>query len=76
MNREQIEQMVKQQVAYEFNCSPEDFSKEENVITVGIQHEKRRRFSEKPFFLQMATFGNNAVITADERLHPWLNEWV
>ena len=76
MNREQIEQMVKQQVAYEFNCSPEDFSKEENVVTVGIQHEKRRRFSEKPFFLQMATFGNNAVITADERLHPWLNEWV
>ena len=76
MTREQIDQMVKQQLAYEFNCSPEDFSGEENVITVGIQHEKRRRFSEKTFFLQMATFGNNAVISADERLHPWLQEWV
>ena len=24
----------------------------------------------------MATFGGNAVISADEKLHPWLNEWV
>ena len=24
----------------------------------------------------MATLGNNTVISADEKLHPWLNEWV
>ena len=75
MNREQIDQAVKRQLSYEFNCRPEDFSKEENVITAGILHEKRRMFSDKPFFLQMATFGNNSVITADERIHPWLQEW-
>ena len=76
MNREQINQAIKIQLSYEFNCDPEDFLKEENVITAGILHEKRRMFSEKPFFLQMATFGNNAVISADERIHPWLHEWV
>lgn len=76
MTEKQILDIVKRQLSYEFNCEPEDFSKEENVITSGILHEKRRKFSEKPFFLQMATFGNNAVISADERIHPWLKEWV
>lgn len=76
MTEKQILDIVKRQLSYEFNCNPEDFSKEENIITSGILHEKRRKFSEKPFFLQMATFGNNAVISADERIHPWLKEWV
>ena len=76
MTEKQILDTIRKQLSYEFNCSPEDFLKEENVITKTILHEKRRRFSEKEFFLQMATFGNNAVISADERIHPWLNEWV
>ena len=70
MTEKQIFDTIRKQLSYEFNCSPEDFLKEENVITKTILHEKRRRFSEKEFFLQMATFGNNAVISADERIHP------
>lgn len=76
MTEKQILDTIKRQLSYEFNCRPEDFAKEENVITKSVFHEKRRKFSEKEFFLQMATFGNNAVISADERIHPWLKEWV
>ena len=76
MTEKQILDTIKRQLSYEFNCRPEDFAKEENVITKSVLHEKRRKFSEKEFFLQMATFGNNAVISADERIHPWLKEWV
>lgn len=76
MTEKQILDTIKRQLSYEFNCRPEDFAKEENVITKPVLHEKRRKFSEKEFFLQMATFGNNAVISADERIHPWLKEWV
>ena len=63
------------QLALELNCAPEDFSGEGIVITSPVLHEKRRRFSDRPFFLQMATFGAGAVISADERLHPRLREW-
>ncbi len=75
LTREEIEGKLKAQLALELNCAPEDFSREETVITAPVLHENRRRFSDKPFFLQMATFGAGAVISADERLHPWLREW-
>ncbi|MBQ1662774.1 MAG: hypothetical protein II054_09745, partial [Treponema sp.] len=75
LERKQIYDMVKKQLSYEFNCGPDDFFKDENIITKAVMHEKRRKFSDKEFFLQMATFGNNAVISANEKIHPWLREW-
>lgn len=75
-NSEEIMSSLKQQLAYDFNCRPEDFDKEENIITLPALNEKRRVFSKETFFLQMATLGNNAVISADQKLHPWLAEWV
>ncbi len=74
-DRKQIFELVKKQLSYEFNCNPEDFFKDENIITKAVMHEKRRKFSDKEFFLQMATFGNNTVISANEKIHPWLREW-
>lgn len=70
-----IERKFKEQLALEFGCAPEDFSGEEIIITGPVLHENRRKFSDQPFFLQMATFGAGAVISADERLHPRLREW-
>ncbi len=75
LTKEEIDRKFKEQLALEFGCAPEDFSGEEIMITVPVLPEKRRRFSQKPFFLQMATFGAGAVISADARLHPWLREW-
>ena len=75
LTKDGIERKLKEQLALEFGCAPEDFSGEENVITGPVLHENRRKFSDQPFFLQMATFGAGAVISADERLHPWLREW-
>ena len=76
MNKEDIYKAVREQLSYEFNCSPGDFSGEENKITYPVLHERRRMFSDKEFFLQMATFGNSAVISANEKIHPWLKEWI
>ena len=75
LTKDGIERKFKEQLALELNCAPEDFSGEENVITGPVLHENRRKFSDQPFFLQMATFGAGAVISADERLHPRLREW-
>ena len=76
ISKEDIKKRVMEQLSWEFNCMPEDFLKEDNTVTASIVHEKRRVFSEKAFFLQMATFGGNAVISANEAIHPWLKEWV
>jgi len=75
MTKEDIRRRLLQQLAWELNCAPEDFSADGAVLTSPVLHEKRRRFSDRPYFLQMATFGAGAVISADERLHPWLRAW-
>ena len=75
LTKDGIERKFKEQLALELNCAPEDFSGEEIIITGPVLHENRRKFSDQPFFLQMATFGAGAVISADERLHPRLREW-
>lgn len=76
LSRKIIEEKIKNQIALEFNCSPADFDKTETLITAACLDEKRRKFSDKSFFLQVATFGKSSVISADESIHPWLNEWV
>lgn len=70
------EKLIRRQIALEMNCSPDDLDRPDNIITAAIMHEKRRKYSDKPTFLQMVTFGRNAVISADEEMHPWLREWV
>ena len=75
MTKDEIAAKFKGQLAMELGCAPEDFSGEETVLTSPVLPEERRKFSEKPFFLQMATFGGGAVISAAEELHPWLREW-
>ncbi|MBO7420839.1 MAG: GNAT family N-acetyltransferase [Spirochaetaceae bacterium] len=75
MTKDDIFSITREQLALELNCKAADFLKEENIITAAALHEKRRKFSEEPFYLQTATFGNNAVISADEEMHQWLKKW-
>lgn len=60
----------------EYNCTPEAFSRQENVLTVSALHEGRRMYSKEKYFFHMVTLGGNAVLTADECLHPFLKEFM
>lgn len=62
-------------LAAEYNCAPEDFERAENVITESALREGRRRYGSTPYFFHMVTLGKNAVLTADQRLHPYLQEF-
>lgn len=66
---------AKRQLAIDLNCAADDFDRSENVITVSAANTGRRMYQKEKYFLQMATFGKNAVISADERLHPFLREF-
>ena len=63
-------------LALEYNCSPEDFEKDENILTVSKIIDGRRIYSPEKYFFHMVTTGNNAVITADECLHPFLEKFI
>ena len=66
---------LKQLLATESNCAPEDFCRQENIITLSAANEGRRIYQQEPYFFHMTTLGGNSVITADERLHPFLKKW-
>lgn len=59
-------------LSLEYNCKPEDFSGTDNLVTVSELKEGRRRYGNKPYFFQMVTTGENAVITADKQLQELL----
>lgn len=71
-----IMEALKRQLAIDFNCMSEDFSKKENVITVPTKNAGRRVYSEQPEFFSMVTLGENAIISADKAMHEWLREFV
>ena len=63
-------------LAIEFNCQPDDFLKSENVLTMSMLNEGRRKYSPEKYFFHMATTGGNAVVTADECLHDFFREYI
>lgn len=63
-------------LSLEFNCKTEDFLKSENILTISEIHEGRRIYSPEKYFFHMVTLGNNAIVTADECLHPFLSEFI
>ncbi len=65
-----------QLLALEFNCTTNDFTKNKNILTHSQIHEGRRIYSPEKYFFHMVTTGNNAVATADECLHPFLQEFI
>lgn len=69
-------ELLKKQLAIDLNCAAEDFDRTENVITVSALNEGRRMYSDEKNFFLMATLGGNAVISADEVLHPFLVDFI
>lgn len=69
----QIRQVIRQALAADFACAPEDFLQGIHVV-VAEQRPGRRRFPwrEKP--LGVATMGGGVVVSASERRVSWLRE--
>lgn len=63
-------------LAIEYNCNESDFLGDENVLTVSALNEGRRIYGSDKYFFHMVTLGGNAVVTADEELHPFLREFI
>lgn len=69
-------ELIKKQLAIDFNCDEADFDRKENILTLSALNKNRRAYTKEKEFFQMATFGGNAVISADEAMHPFLKEFI
>lgn len=76
MMKTEYQEKLYRLLSVEFNCAPEDFTKQENILTVSALQEGRRIYSKEKYFFHMVTTGGNAVLTADECLHPFLLEFM
>ena len=63
---------VRELLALEYNCVPEDFQRWENTLTLSAVRPGQRDYGDRPYFFHMATFGGCAVITAAQELQDYL----
>lgn len=69
-------QALVQLLATEYHCTEDSFFRSENVLTeLSVCDGVGRYEAEKPFF-RMVTLGNNAVISADAVLRPFLRDYI
>lgn len=68
-------QKARELLSLEYNCSPDDFLKNKNILTISVLKNGRRNYSSEKYFFHMVTMGGNTVITADECMQEFLNEY-
>jgi hypothetical protein len=62
---------AKEQLALDYNCSPECFNGGGVTVTRSAHKAGRRLFSDTPFFLNIASFGSGTVISAAGKVMPF-----
>lgn len=70
----EILSIAKKQLALDYNCQLLDFEKEGNTITENKLLEGSRVYESDGCFLKIMSIGGRAIISADEKIRPWLEE--
>lgn len=65
---------LEQQFSIEFNCTMQDFEKEENIITPMVYHPKRRCYTDYNPMFRMISFYDKLLVTAELPFYEWARE--
>lgn len=76
MTNRDILAIAMQQSAIDSNCSPEDFSKKENIVVISGVNEKARRYLQLPFVCDLTTYGSNIVASVSEDLKEDVTDYI
>ena len=76
MTNEDILKIALQQSAYDMGCSPGDFLREGNVVTVSGKHPLARKYLSQPLSCDLVSYGTNIVAQASEALVPLVREYL
>ena len=76
MTNEDIWKIALQQSAYDSGCQPEDFLKEENVVTISKAHPLARKYLKLPLSCDLVSYGSNIVAQASEEIAPPVRQYI
>jgi len=76
MTRKEIWGIALRQSACDCNCAPEDFLREENVITTSRTHPDARKYLPLPFKCDMVSYGSNIVAQTSEELAEVIRDYL
>ena len=76
MTNNEIWRIALQQSAYDCNCTPEDFFKDEHIITISKPHPKARKYLPLPFACDLVSYGSNIVAQTNEALAPLVQAYI
>ncbi|MEN6316219.1 MAG: GNAT family N-acetyltransferase [Clostridiaceae bacterium] len=74
INKKNMMDCVYNQLAIDYNCSPDDFLKDSLIFTEAKKNEGRRPFPWITPRLEMISFGKNVVINASEDVMPYVRK--
>lgn len=74
MTKQEMMTIVYNQLAIDYNCSPEDFLKDRLIFTVAEQTDDRRAMPFTEPRLEMITFGRGVVINATKSIMPYVQK--
>ncbi|MCL2513527.1 MAG: GNAT family N-acetyltransferase [Oscillospiraceae bacterium] len=76
MTNKEILRIAMEQHATDANCSPDDFTRNENVVVVSKPNENARRYLNLPFFCDLIYYGDNIVASVDERIYDFVKNYI
>lgn len=76
LTNEMIFQIAMQQSAIDANCNIEDFSREDNVITLSRENASARKYLKLPHICNLISYGNNIVATVGEGYENIVKEYI
>ena len=76
LTNKMIYQIAMEQSALDANCSPEDFLKEENVISISKENPLARRYLVLPHACNLISYGNNIVATISEEYEDIVKDYI
>ena len=76
LTNQDIRRIALQQSAYDSNCSPEDFLKTENVVTISQKHPRARAYLDLPLSCDLVSYGSNIVAQASPEIAPLVKQYI
>lgn len=76
MTNEEIWRIALAQSAVDCNCAPEDFLREESIVTISRPHPKARKYLPLPLACDLVSYGSNIVAQCSEALAERVGEFV
>lgn len=74
MNKSEVLNIAKAQLALDYNCLVSDLEKPGVTITENKCLDGRRPYDANGWFLKILVFGNSAIVSCDPKIRPWVEE--